>query len=304
MLKILVTGGGGFVGRNIVKKLVKYGHQVSITSTGAEPKIDGIFKTIYMGLGGIAWDQVWGKDVVFHQMANNDTLCDDKDEMFRANLYGPITLFNQCLYGGCRKFIYASSTAVYGDSPAPYVEDFTPINPLNFYGESKARFDEFAMSFAKENNVQVIGLRYCNIYGPGESHKGKRMSMIGQILRQILKGQSPKIFRDGEQKRDWLYVSDVVEGNILAMNSNTPNQGTIYNLGSGVASTFNKIVQIINEVTKSKVQPDYIDCNFESTYQYHTQCDIEKIKRELGFYPQFSLQSGIEDYYKNFIFDC
>lgn len=298
-MKILVTGGCGFVGRNLTKKLIQEGHQVTVTATGSEPKIDGVFKTIYMGLDGIAWDQVWGQDVVFHQMANNDTLCVDRDEMFRANVYGPMTLFFQCLNGGCKKFIYASSTAVYGDSKAPYVEEFTPINPLNFYGESKATFDEFAMQFAVDNDVEVIGLRYCNIYGPGEEQKGKRMSMVGQFLRDMLKNKRPKVFRNGEQKRDWLFVSDAVEGNILAMKSNLKEKkGQIYNLGTGRSYSFNFLIKTINEILGKKLEPDYIDCDFETVYQNHTECDIGKIKRELGFNPKFSLKSGIENYYQ------
>lgn len=300
MLKILVTGGGGFVGRNLTKKLVEQGHQVTITATGTEPVIPGVSKIVYMGLDGIAWDQTWNKDVLFHQMANNDTLCKDKDEMFRANVYGPMNLFYQCLNGGCKKFIYASSTAVYGGSPAPYIEDFTPINPLNFYGESKARFDEFAMEFAKENNVEVVGLRYCNVYGPGEEHKGKRMSMVGQLLRAMLENGKPKLFNNGEQRRDWLYVEDVVGGNILTMQSNfKEKKGRIYNIGTGEARSFNNLIEIINKVIGKKIEPDYIDCCFKETYQDHTECDISKIKRELGFYPKFSLESGITKYYQS-----
>jgi ADP-L-glycero-D-manno-heptose 6-epimerase len=299
MYKILVTGGGGFIGRNLTKKLIEQGHQVAITATGEDLFIPGVCKTIYMGLDGIAWDQTWNKDVVFHQMANNDTLCKDKDEMFRANLYGPMTLFKQCFYGGCKKFIYASSTAVYGDSQVPYIEDFTPIKPLNYYAESKAKFDEFAMEFSKENNVDVIGLRYCNIYGPGEEQKGKRMSMIRQILNVMLESKRPKIFRDGEQKRDWLYVDDVVDANILAMNSSLKEKkGRIYNVGSGRAFSFNQIIETINRIMGKKIKPEYIDCDFKEKYQSYTECDIQKIKTELNFVPKFSLESGVENYYK------
>ena len=299
-MKILVTGGGGFIGRNLTNRLIKDGHEVTITSTGSEPIVAGIKKVIYLGFDGIAWDQVWGKDVLFHQMANNDTMCVDREEMFRANVYGPMTLFYQCLRGGCKKFIYASSTAVYGSGTVPYIEDFTPIKPLNIYGESKAEFDEFAMNFAKENNVQVIGLRYCNVYGPGEEQKGKRMSMIGQMLRSMIDNNPPVLFYDGEQKRDWIYVDDVVEANILAMKKQQDGS-SVYNLGSGNSWTFNNIVSAINDILGKKISPKYIDCNFQEKYQNHTECDISKIKGELGFNPKFSLKSGIKNYYENLV---
>lgn len=300
-MKILITGGAGFIGGNLAKRFVREGHEVTIVSTGSENNLQGVKKTIYMGLDGIAWDQVWDKEVLFHQMANNDTLCNDKDEMFRANVYGPMTLFHQCLYGGCKKFIYASSTAVYGKSAAPYIENFTPVNPINVYGESKAKFDEFAMNFAKEHNVQVIGLRYCNVYGPGEGKKGRRMSMIGQFLNKMMKGEEPELFRYGEQKRDWIYVDDVVEANILAMQNNN-FKGEIYNLGTGKSYTFNHLITTINDVLEKELPPKYIDCNIDyEKYQNHTECDISKIKRELGFNPKFSLKSGIREYYANII---
>lgn len=292
-LRILVTGGGGFIGRNLTQKLIDLGHKVTITSTGSEP-IAGTHKVLYMSLEGIDWNFVEGQDVVFHQMANNDTRCMDRNEMWRANVYGPIQLFDVAYRGGCRNFVYASSTAVYGNAPAPYTEE-TPIKPLIPYAESKADFDKFAMKFALENGVSVTGLRYCNVYGPGESSKGKRMSMIGQILRSLIENKSPKLFTDGSQLRDWCYVKDVVDANLLAMQAE-PETGVIYNIGSGVASSFNEIIQIGNDVLGKNIKPTYIDCPFPDEYQNHTQCEIEKATRGMAFSPKYNLRSGIEEY--------
>lgn len=305
IMKVLVTGGSGFIGKHLTEALVKEGHEVTITSTGAEPKIPGVAKVLYMSLEGIDWKCVYGQDVVFHQMANNDTRCTDESEMFRANVYGAIKLFCAAQQGGCKKFVYASSTAVYGNEPAPYVEGVTEVKPLNVYGHSKAKFDEFAMKFAEDYKVHITGLRYCNVYGPGEEQKGKRMSMIGQILRDMLKFKSPKLFEPGDQKRDWIFVKDVVKANLLALNREGEPYGTIYNLGSGSAVTFNHIVDTVNEVMHEKggwivgVKPEYIPCPFTAEYQNHTECEISKIKRELGFEPEFSLRSGIEEYVKS-----
>ncbi len=297
-MKILVTGGSGFVGRNLSQRLIKEGHEVTITSTGSEAVIQGAAKVLYMGLTGIDWDKVRNQDVVIHLMANNDTLCRDSEEMFRANVYGPVDLFNFALKNGCKKFIYASSTAVYGSEQAPYDEGKTPVNPINIYGKSKAVFDEFATSFGKENSISVIGLRYCNIYGPGEEQKGRRMSVIGQIIRTMLKGQRPVLFKDGEQKRDWIYVDDVVDANILSIEKDISG---IFNIGSGESHSFNEIIEAVNRVMGSNIKPEYIDCPFPDNYQSYTQCNIIKAKRELGFDPKFSFISGIETYYKDLI---
>lgn len=302
-VKILVTGGLGFVGRNLTERLVKDGHEVTVTASGSEPHIHGVHKVLYMSLEGIHWPDIYGKDVVFHLMANNDTLCNDEHEMLRANLYGPIKLFTAASDGGCRKFVYASSTAIYGDSPAPYIEGETKIAPLNAYGRSKMMFDSFAEKFAEDKEISITALRYCNVYGPGEDRKGKRMSMIRQLIRQMQKGP-PVLFSDGEQKRDWIYVKDVVEANILAMNvSQMDHKWSVYNIGSGVATTFNEIVSIIDErLDATRLgwchnDIKYIDCPFPEMFQNHTECCIEKARRELGFSPSFDIRSGIEDYY-------
>ena len=291
-MKIFVTGGSGFVGRNLVKRLIDEGHEVTITSTGSEPNIPGVKKVVYMTLTGIDWKQLKGQEAVIHLMANNDTRCQDTAEMMKANLADSMKLFLEASALDCERFIYASSTAVYGGSPAPYIEDETPVEPLNPYGQSKADFDKFFENYRFA--FPVIGFRYCNIYGPGEDQKGKRMSMIGQMMRTMMTGGRPKLFKWGEQRRDWVYVDDVVQANMLALES---DQSGIYNIGSGTSVTFNDIFQTLNaRIQGVAIEPEYIDCPFADQYQNHTECNIEKARRELGYSPSFDLRSGIEAY--------
>ena len=300
--RVLVTGGCGFVGQNLVNNLLNKGCQVTVTSTGSEPKIENVHKILYSTLEGIDWKYVRNQDILIHLMANNDTLFSDEQEMMRANFYGPIKLFESAQEGGCKNFIYASSTAVYGDSPAPYTEN-TKINPLNVYGKSKAEFDDFAMEFAKKRSVNVKGFRFCNIYGPGEERKGKRMSMIGQMLRQIIGHKnSITLFKDGNQKRDWVHVYDVVDALISStLNICSINGGEIYNLGSGTSHTFNEVARVIQEEYAARgfleeIKVEYIDCPFLKNYQTFTECNIEKARRELNYSPSFDLRSGIKQY--------
>lgn len=312
-MKILVTGATGFIGKNVVERLLKEGHDLVLTSSGGENPLPNEVKNskkhkvINYGLEGIDWRYVSSVDSVIHLAANNDTRCQDENEMFRANVFGPIKLFTTAASGRCKNFVYASSTAVYGNEDVPYVENETPEIPLNIYGESKRKFDEFAMDFAEKKDIKVIGLRYCNVYGPGEDHKGKRMSMIGQLLRSMHKGKSTKLFKSGEQRRDWVYIDDVTNANMLALSS---EKSGIYNIGSGFSTSFNEIVFEIKDLLKemdygyaaSIPMPEYIDCPFGSEYQSHTLCNIEKARSNLGFEPKFDLATGLRaylDYLKN-----
>lgn len=295
-MKVLVTGGSGFIGRNLAKRLVQDGHEVTITSTGTEVDVPGVRKVLYHNLTGIDWDVVHDQEAIFHLMANNDTLCMDRTEMFRANVQSGAHLLTAAAFGRCNKFIYASSTAVYGNSPAPYIENVTPLTPLNVYAESKLAFEQFAQPIVT-SKLTIIGLRYCNVYGPGEENKGRRMSMIGILARKILRGETPKLFEFGEQKRDWVYVDDVVAANLLAMNC---SESGIYNIGSGTAVSFNDLVRMINEHCKTRnyypLMPVYIPCPFPDQYQNHTECNIELAGRVLGYKPVYTIERGIREY--------
>lgn len=302
-MRVLVTGGAGFVGSHTAKRLVEEGHEVTITSTGAEHEIAGVKKVLYASLCGIDLESLKDLDAVIHLAANNDTLCRDEAEMIRANLAHPTLLFQETYRFGCRRFVYASSTAVYGNSPAPYAEDETPVNPLNPYAASKLAFERrMEESFYPERtDVSVIGLRYCNVYGPGEEYKGRRQSMIGQLIPKMIRGETPRLFEFGEQKRDWIYVEDVVQANMRALEATEDPKLRVYNVGSGVATTFNNLIAAVNEAGGTNLAPVYMPCPFADSYQSHTECNIERASRELGFSPRFDIRSGVRSYYDHFL---
>ncbi len=190
------------------------------------------------------------------------------------------------------RIIYASSASIYGPASEASAES-NGAAPANIYAFSKTIMDNIAVREAKESpDWTIIGLRYFNVYGPREAHKGVPASMVYHLAQQMKAGQRPRIFKQGEQKRDFVYVKDVVEGSILALE---PQESGIYNLGCGQARSFNELVDILNKCLGTKFVADYID-NPHAHYQNFTEADLDKVRSALGYQPQFPLEAGVKDY--------
>jgi len=295
-MKCLVTGGTGLVGSNLALHLLREGHDVMITGHEAEqslPEFTG--KCLYPSFIGLDWDAIHDIDAVFHQAALNNTRLRDRTEMFRANLESSKALFHHVVKQGCRQIVFASSTAIYGRHPAPYHES-GPYDLNTPYAESKKALEDFAMTFAQEHpDVTVVGLRYCNVYGPREQHKGTRATMIYQLAQQMQTG-NPRLFKYGEQQRDYMYVKDVVQANMCAA---SVSENCLVNCGSGHATTFNQLVDILNTVLGTQRTPEYIDNPYDGNYQENTTCDMTLAQEKLGFSPHYSIQEGISDYFES-----
>ena len=283
------------MGSNITQRLVELGHEVLVTGTEGEQRVPAHMTLI--DLKALEKDaSALGKlDAVFHEAANNDTTSLDRAEMMRANVDFSMLIFERAAEAGCKRIVFASSTAIYGNGPTPYKED-QELQPLNPYAESKKIMEEKAREFARAHpDIRVVGLRYCNVYGPGEAHKGKRASMIYQLAQQMKKG-NPRIFKDGEQRRDYIYVKDVVAANLLALEA---KENCIVNCGSGRATSFNTLIELLNKTLGLDRTPEYIDNPYEGRYQSHTECDMSLAKEKFGFTPAFDISKGINDYFKS-----
>lgn len=289
----LVTGSTGFVGHHICNQL--YNNNWKVIALGSKNENNPLcHKLLQLNLDGFSWDLVPKIDVCFHQAANNDTKDMDLENMLCSNLTAPSNLFCRLAKEkGCKQFVYASSCSIYGNEFVPYVEKKTKLNPLNPYAQSKMLFERFAESFAAEYGVNVIGLRYSNVYGPGENHKGNRSSMISQLLQKMQEGERPKIFKFGEHLRDWVYIEDVVNANLLASEYKNSD---VFNVGAGEAMSFNDVVKTLNLELKTALEPEYIDCPFLDAYQTHTLLDLNHSKTCLGYFPKYSPVNGIKKY--------
>ncbi len=245
---------------------------------------------IAQDINEVPWEKLASADVIFHQAALTDTTVVDQKKMMFNNVEG----FRKVLDFAVRnksKLVYASSAAVYGNESAPQREEGR-LNPLNIYGYSKYVGDQMALSAIQEGYITMVGLRYFNVFGTGEAHKGKFASMIYQLSEQMRAGRRPRIFHDGEQTRDHIYIRDVVDANLKAFES---KQSGVVNIGTGKTTSFNRLIEILNEVLGTNLAPDYFD-NPYSFYQNSTQADTSLAETLLGFQAKHSVEEGISEY--------
>ena len=295
--KYLVTGGAGFIGSNIAKTLEAQGHEVTVLDDFQK---NGHFKNLIGFKGDVIATDLFKAvptdmyfDAIFHEAAITDTTVMDQKAMMEQNVEAFKNLLAYAAENEIKKVIYASSAATYGNGPVPNVET-QPTHPENVYGFSKVIMDNVARQFAEDNNdMTIIGLRYFNVYGPGESFKGKMASMVYQLYNQMKAGQRPRVFKNGEQQRDFVYVKDIVKINLCAL-TNGKETG-VYNAATGIPRDYNDIIRCLNRELGTNLEPEYID-NPYPFFQVKTQADITKSKEKLGYTPDFTLEAGIADY--------
>ena len=295
--KYLVTGGAGFIGSNIDKTLEAQGHEVTVLDDFSK---NGHFKNLIGFKGDVITADLFEYmptdmyfDAIFHEAAITDTTVMDQKAMMEQNVEAFKNLLSFAAENEIKKVVYASSAATYGNGPVPNVET-QPTHPENVYGFSKAIMDNVARQFAEDNNdMTIIGLRYFNVYGPGEYYKGKMASMVYQLYNQMKAGKRPRVFKNGEQQRDFVYVKDIVKINLCALNNG--KETGVYNAATGVPRDYNAIIRCLNKELGTNLEPEYID-NPYPFFQLKTQADITKSKEKLGYEPDYSLEAGIADY--------
>src|SRR5213078_1830324 len=300
---LLVTGGAGFIGSNLTLALQEKFPDARLTVI--DDFRSGNFKNLakYRGdfvaqnLATLDWREKFGDpaaagfDAIFHFASITDTTVHDQFVQVHDNVESFRRILNFARPTKTR-IIFASSASIYGAAEEASMES-NGAAPANVYAFSKAIMDNLAVREAKENpNWIIVGLRYFNVYGPREAHKGVPASMVYHLSKQMKAGQRPRIFKHGDQKRDFVYVKDVIDGSILALEA---KQSGIYNLGSGQARSFNELVDVLNKCLGTKFQPDYIE-NPHAHYQNFTEADLERVRGALGYQPQFSLERGVADY--------
>ena len=297
-----MTGGAGFIGSNLALELQEQFPVARLTVI--DDFRSGDFKNLagYRGdfiaadLATFDWQRHFGNDRfdgIFHMASITDTTDHNQFRQTHDN----VESFRQLLRfarPNKTRVVYASSAATYGNATSASTET-SGAAPSNVYAFSKAIMDNVARRMADEyGDWVIVGLRFFNVYGPREAHKGVPASMIYHLSRQMTAGQPPRIFKHGEQQRDFVYVKDIVQGCIRGFEA---LKSGIYNLGSGKARSFNDLVQILNNTLGTNFEPEYIE-NPHAHYQNFTQADLTKVRDALGYEPRFSFEEGVADYMK------
>lgn len=293
MKKALITGGAGFIGSNLALELENKGVEVTILDDYSSANIQNLqgFKgEVIIGDEAKLVDLNDQFDTIFHEAAITDTTFKDDKEMLRKNTEGFKKILKFAIAQNAT-LVYASSAGVYGNGKTPMKESQQP-QPLNAYGFSKHFMDNLARKHYK-SGIRIVGVRYFNVFGQGEKHKGKTSSMIYQLYKQMAQGKNPRIFKYGEQIRDHIYVKDVVAATIKAAES---KENGVFNIGSGEAINFNQVIEFLNKAMKTSFKPEYFDNPYKEVYQVHTHADISKTMKALNWKPKFSAKNGIADY--------
>lgn len=286
-LTILITGGTGFIGRNIVNRLLTYNPKKLIIFDRNIKHFFNDARVVYIQ-GNLLTDlnvlNDVNFDICFHQAANVDTTCEDNELMINTNFESFKNLIQICETKNS-PIIYASSAATYGESPAPNQVGKGEF-PLNIYGKSKLMMDEYVRN--NSFNISIIGLRYFNVYGPGEEHKGKMMSMISQMTSKIKENKDVHLFEFGEQLRDFVHVYDIASYNLLCGNLvlyTETKYKYILNCGTGVAVSFKRIFEILKQKFLNSASKIIYIKNPHTFYQNFTQADISETVKLLKFTP-------------------
>jgi len=304
-MKVLVTGGAGFIGSHVVDALISAGYEVVVVddlSTGNLANLNPAATFYQVDIRSPQLAEVFEKerpDYVDHHAAQMDVRRSIADPLFDAevNVIGSINLIECCRRYGVKRLIYISTGgAVYGEPEYLPCDEAHPVNPICPYGASKHTVEHYLYMYQQNYGLDYIVLRYPNVYGPRQDPHGEA-GVVAIFTGQMLAGGQVVINGDGEQQRDFVYVEDCAQANLMAMTSQNANQ--IYNLGYGQGTTVNEIFTTLKNITGYQLAATHGPAKVGETRQIYL--DATKAQKELGWKPTVDLEEGLQrtaDYFK------
>jgi UDP-glucose 4-epimerase len=306
-MKILVTGGAGFIGSHLVERLIQEGHEVAVVdnlSSGKRRDLNREARFYKIDIQSSRLEQVFRKErpsMVMHHAAQISVRRSVEDPAFDAqvNILGTLNLLQQAVHHGTRKIIFASSGgAIYGEQEVFPAPETHPTRPLSPYGIGKLTGEYYLAYFQHLSGIQFVSLRYSNVYGPRQDPEGEA-GVVAIFCQKMLSGDQPIINGNGRQTRDFVYVEDVVEANLVAMGKEV--QG-IYNVGTAQETSVNDLFRILADLTASGHKE--LHGPAKKGEQARSVVDPGKIRQEWGWDPKVSLQEGLRrtvDYFRGVV---
>ncbi|HSR46349.1 MAG TPA: SDR family oxidoreductase [Anaerolineales bacterium] len=298
-MKALVTGGAGFIGSHLVGALLGRGDQVRVLdnlSTGHRENLDGLevdLRVVDLSEAAQVRATVSGIDTVFHlaAMISVPASMQEPAAAYQANVLGSLNVLEAARREGVRRVVLSSSCAVYGDS-AETVSETSPTRPLSPYAASKLAMEDLARLYCNAFALETVCLRYFNVYGPRQDPRSPYAAVIPLFIRSMLAGEPVTVFGDGQQSRDFVYVGDVVQANLLASEASGA-AGEILNIGTGTSVSVKDLVAALRGLIRQAPEPMFGperpgDIRFSSG-------EIRKAAETLGYRPARDLQQGLRE---------
>ncbi|MGA9059305.1 MAG: SDR family oxidoreductase [Terriglobia bacterium] len=301
MAAFLVTGGAGFIGSSLVRRLLGVGHSVRVLdnlSTGFKSNLEECLNRIELMEGDVSEftvckSAVAGVDYILHEAAipSVQRSVDDPIRSNNANVTGTLNMLVAARDAKVKRFVFASSSSVYGDTETlPKVETM-PENPLSPYALTKHAGEEYCVLFYRTYGLPTVALRYFNVFGPRQDPHSPYSAVISRFVEAALTGRRPVVNGDGEQSRDFTYVENVVDANLLACEANGV-EGMVFNIGTGERRSLNDLLRSLSSLVGRNLEPEYANARLGDVR--HSQADIGRARRYLRFEPKVSFLAGLE----------
>lgn len=296
-MNFLVTGGAGYIGSHIVEELVNRDIEITVLDnlhTGSLKNIENVKDGIKLEIGDVnTLSNIKIKDIdgIFHFGIPSSSPMYKENPFLFANTINDMIGILELARKRDPKIVFASSSSLYNEQRPPHREDMK-IKVTDYYTETRLCIERLAILYNKLYGIKTIGLRLFSVYGPHEESKGKYANLVSQFLWCMKRGESPIIYGDGNQTRDFIYIKDVVNASMLAMESNI--KCDILNIGTGKSYTLNELVNVLNELLNTSIKAKGIE-NPIKNYVQHTLADTSKTERLLNFKCKYSLKNGIRE---------
>lgn len=293
--KVLITGGAGFIGSNLANHLAE-NNVVIVLDNGYLGTADNLDDDVIHSHKSVLDDELpTDVDVVFHlaALSSYDMHETEPCKGARVNVEGFVNTVEQAKNDGCDTIVYASTSSIYGSQTEPSPESM-PVQANTGYEASKLARERYAEYFSNHYDLSLAGMRFFSVYqgyGGTEEHKGDYANVISQFANDIGHGRSPTLYGDGTQTRDFTHVDDIVRGLVRAAEEQLDG---VYNLGTGDAYSFNRIVELINDELDRNIEPEYVTNPIpESVYVHDTCADYSKMYEETGWEPEVDIEDGL-----------